>query len=185
MPKIYKIYCANCGKYNKGRGKIYCSNKCAAQIEGKKKADKIRQSLRLRRKNGEIFSFKGYEHTEEWKREMSERLKKDNPSKRPEVIAKLSGSNSHLWRGGITEPNKLIRNGHKFRNWRIAVFERDNYTCQECGEKSKKGHKVYLEAHHIKSFSVYKELRFEVDNGRTLCKKCHKKTDNYGGKSRM
>lgn len=77
------------------------------------------------------------------------------------------------WKGGITPINMLIRNSNKYKEWRIAVFERDNYTCQECMDKCGNGHDVYLEAHHIKPFATYPELRFNIDNGITLCKKCH------------
>ena len=55
--------------------------------------------------------------------------------------------------------------------WRKAVFERDNYTCQICRVRGK-----YLEADHIKPFAYFPELRFELTNGRTLCRKCHDKT---------
>ncbi len=62
----------------------------------------------------------------------------------------------------------------KYKNWRLSVFERDGYTCQDCRITG-----IYLEAHHIKSWSKYPELRYKVSNGLTLCLDCHKKTDNY------
>ena len=62
--------------------------------------------------------------------------------------------------------------------WRVAVFERDDYTCQECGERGGR-----LQAHHIKSYYEHPESRFGVDNGQTLCADCHKKTATYGWKS--
>jgi 5-methylcytosine-specific restriction endonuclease McrA len=59
----------------------------------------------------------------------------------------------------------------------IGKFERDHYTCLVCGEVGGR-----INAHHIKSFKDYPELRFEVDNGITLCINCHKLTNNYGNK---
>ncbi len=86
------------------------------------------------------------------------------------------GAKNGNWKGGITPANTLIRGSAEFKQWRDAVFERDNWTCQKCGAKSGKGKEVYLEGHHIKSFAKYPELRFEVSNGQTLCLTCHKKT---------
>lgn len=65
---------------------------------------------------------------------------------------------------------KQQRNSPKYIQWRTSVLERDNYTCQHCGQKGGE-----LNAHHIKPFAEYKELRTELSNGITLCKECHKK----------
>ena len=78
------------------------------------------------------------------------------------------GNKSYSWKGGITPVNEALRHFVRYKEWRKAVFERDNYTCQECGRRG-----GYLEADHINQFSLYPKLRFEVSNGRTLCKRCH------------
>ena len=100
-----------------------------------------------------------YKHSEETKRKIG----KAN-----------SGSNSNWWKGGITPINLKIRTSAKYNNWRKQVFERDNYTCQICGQRGGK-----LNADHIKPFSLFPELRFELSNGRTLCLGCHRKTGTF------
>ena len=87
------------------------------------------------------------------------------------------GKNNSNWKGGTSSEKKKIQGSSEWKNWRIKVFQRDDFTCQECGIKGN------MEPHHIKQFSLYIELRFDVDNGLTLCKNCHKKTDNYGSKA--
>ena len=71
------------------------------------------------------------------------------------------------------------RRSPEYRKWRKSVFERDDYTCQWCGMRGKT-----LNADHIKPFSYYPELRLNLDNGRTLCKPCHMKTDTWGGRKK-
>lgn len=80
------------------------------------------------------------------------------------------------WRGGITPENKSARMCAAYRNWRKAVFERDNFACVVCGDATGGN----LEADHIKPFAGFPELRYEVANGRTLCIPCHRKTDTWG-----
>lgn len=59
----------------------------------------------------------------------------------------------------------------KYKNWRKKVFERDNYTCQECFNR------LDLVAHHKKPWRDYPKLRYVVSNGITLCRKCHSKLE--------
>lgn len=73
------------------------------------------------------------------------------------------------WKGGISTENILLRQSGEYKTWRAAVFKRDDYTCTHCGTRH-----TNIEAHHIKSFSEHIEDRFDVGNGITLCKKCHK-----------
>lgn len=95
---------------------------------------------------------------------------------------KRIGIKHHNWKGGITTENHKIRNSSEYARWRTLVFERDNYTCVICYARSGIGKAVLLQADHIKQFAHFKELRFELSNGRTLCVECHKKTDTYGKK---
>jgi hypothetical protein len=74
------------------------------------------------------------------------------------------------WKGGITPINRSIRQSKEYKDWRMKVFQRDRFACQLCGYRSVK--RKDIRADHIKPFSLYPELRFEVSNGRTLCVPC-------------
>lgn len=112
------------------------------------------------------IAHKGKKHSNETKRKISKSHK-----------GKHSKEKCPFWKGGITDINITIRMSLEYKLWRKSVFERDNYTCIWCAKKGGK-----LNADHIKPFSQYPELRFAIDNGRTLCEDCHKKTDTYGFK---
>lgn len=85
-----------------------------------------------------------------------------------------AGEKNPNWKGGVHTANNALRRTQRYKHWRTAVFERDNYTCQFCNANG-----VYLEADHIKPFAFFPDLRFELSNGRTLCKDCHMKTPTY------
>lgn len=101
--------------------------------------------------------------------------KKHSKQTRLKMSLAKKGKKCHWWKGGISKENDKIKKSIEYRLWREAVFARDNWTCHECKIKGGK-----LHPHHIKSFSKYPKLRFSIDNGVTLCKNCHKKTDTYG-----
>ena len=80
-----------------------------------------------------------------------------------------SKENHHGWKGGITPEKAKIRNSTEYKYWRVGVLIRDGRTCQCCGNKKRRE----LCVHHIKPFSLYPELRTDVNNGITLCRYCH------------
>jgi 5-methylcytosine-specific restriction endonuclease McrA len=79
---------------------------------------------------------------------------------------------------GISSENEKQRKGNRYKEWRKSVFQRDNFCCQQCGQVGGK-----LNADHILPFAFFKEVRFDVDNGRTLCRSCHLKTETFGRKA--
>lgn len=102
------------------------------------------------------------------------------------------GVDAPNWRGGKTTLNKIIRECSIYDGWVYNIFERDKYTCQNPNCKHPTG--TYLHAHHIKAFSQIltdnnintlddalqcKEL-WDITNGVTFCRLCHKKTNTYG-----
>lgn len=114
--------------------------------------------------------FFGKHHTEKTKKAMSEKQIANPKFKR-------NGDEHWNWQGGITCENHQARNTQDLKNWRRSVYQRDNYTCQSCGIKGSRKHR--LNAHHIKPFAKYPELRFDVSNGITLCKDCHEPKVSY------
>lgn len=71
----------------------------------------------------------------------------------------------------------------QYKEWRSAVLKRDSYTCQHCFVKQndiiaeKNNNTKVLHAHHIKSWIRFVAFRYDVDNGLTLCAKCHRQED--------
>lgn len=134
-----------------------------------------------RMKETRVDGMKGKKHSSETKLKM--RLAALGRIISPEHIKKISGANNWNWKGGISPENKKIRMSVEFKNWRMSVFRRDEYKCIQCGYSSKGTRPSDIHADHIKPFAKYPELRFSMENGRTLCVPCHKKTDTWGGRT--
>jgi len=150
--------------------------KISASLKGKTSWNKgtkgVMKAWNKGKKNLQVSPLRGIKLSEEHKKKLSLSHKKERPYMRREKC--------NLWKGGITPINIAIRTSLEYKLWRTAVFERDNYTCIWCGAKSGNGKAIVLNADHIKRFSDYPELRFAIDNGRTLCVHCHKTTDTWG-----
>lgn len=138
----------------------------------------IELSSKIRRKISKALT--GKLHSEETKLKQSKKAKQRYASIEERIKARerLKGNKGSNWQGGLTAINKLLRNSMFFRLWREKIFKRDNWTCQECSQRGGE-----LHPHHIKPFANYPKLRFEIDNGITLCRDCHgmQHNHNFGG----
>jgi 5-methylcytosine-specific restriction endonuclease McrA len=125
----------------------------------KKKSEKMKGK---RPKNLELL------RTPEIYKKISEALKRYyilHPEARKRVSERVKGEKHPNWKGGKT---KEYRASKEIQLWRKAILQRDNFTCQKCGQKGGK-----LVAHHIFNWVDFPELRFAIDNGITLCEGCH------------
>lgn len=152
-------------------------------FKGKKHTEESRKKIG---RPGMKFAL-GTHHkkSEETKRRISEAKK---GKKRPDLSLRnrqnpLKKEQNPNWKGGITSINEQVRKSKEYKLWRDAVFKRDAYRCVWCKLKCIIGVKIVLHADHIKPFCLYPELRFAIDNGRTLCKDCHYKTNTFGTKA--
>ncbi len=88
---------------------------------------------------------------------------------------RTKGSNNINWKGGVTPRHDMIRKSKRYSEWRHKIYEQDNWECIECGSKEN------IIAHHVLSFADYPELRFDLDNGVTMCRSCHIKLHKMDG----
>ncbi len=85
--------------------------------------------------------------------------------------AMLQGIPIEEWKGFITPENARLVASPEYKQWQKAVFKRDNNTCRLCGRL-----RCTIAAHHIYMKAKYPDRVLDVDNGITLCDKCHHKT---------
>lgn len=156
----------------------YCSLECYYKSRKGKKRPKHAKKMK---KHWETHQHPmlGKKFSEESRKKMSESWsysKSITPERNKKLSLSRMGKLNPNWKGGPKIPKDIknaIRKRSKYLTWRKRVFERDNYTCQSCNGKSIKNHPLIVEAHHISSFTEYPNLRYNVDNGLTLCKACH------------
>ena len=144
---------------------------------------------------GKEAPFYGKYHSSVTKKNLSDILSGKN---NPMYGVHRQGKDNPNWRGGITSLAKRIRLLPEYVQWRLKVFQRDNFTCQSCGD-DKGGN---LHAHHsvkpfaeilaeflqeYDQFSPYDDKDtlvrlamkydpfWDITNGVTICKKCHEK----------
>lgn len=81
------------------------------------------------------------------------------------------GAEHHNWKGGISNKWDKLHASQEYKDWRMAVFSRDHFTCQTCGCGNTRPNPIH--AHHIKPKKDFPELVLDVSNGMTLCRACH------------
>lgn len=183
-----------------GKGK-FCSRVCKnffqigkdSFFKGKKHTKESKAKMRLARlgkKTSEETKrrlskvLKGRIFSEEHKKKLSESAEKRKvprevrdkisktlrghiPWNKDKPFLAIRGENNPNWKNGISRINQLIRASFEYNQWKKEIKKRDNYTCQICGIQ-----KGYLHSNHIKKFSDYPNLRFELTNGITICRNC-------------
>jgi 5-methylcytosine-specific restriction endonuclease McrA len=134
----------------------YLKNK-SSWNKGLHLTEEHKQKLRESKLNKPTRYWLGKKRSDEVKAKISENRK-----------GKMTGSNHFAWTGD-GKYSESYRERRRFRNtMQKKVFERDNYTCQKCGQ-----HSGNLQVEHIKEWAKYPELRFDIDNCTTLCMDCH------------
>lgn len=163
----------SCGCWKREMGRLNGRRNLGRKFPGRKLTEDHKKKIftAARAKNLSI-ALTGHKHSEDTKRKigLTSRGRRWSLEARKAVGEKRRGANHPNWKGGITPDNHLIRNSWEFKEWRQSVFQRDDYTCQQCHKRGN----GELHAHHLLPFASFKSGRFDVANGQTLCKPCHK-----------
>ncbi len=148
-----------------------------------------RRRLSERRKGKRPEHLIGFKHSEETKKIMSEKMADyykthDAPVKgKPHSIERRlrasevrKGKNTGVahwnWKGGESLEDrhyrKIAMTTMEYKLWRGSVFVRDGRKCLICGSTES------IKAHHVTPWAASVEKRYDVDNGATLCDRCHR-----------
>lgn len=154
-----RIVKPNSGQFKKGykpqfrTAKLYICKECNVEY------------TRWNNNGGKIYcSRKCMFNSKEYRQKRIDKMIGHIPWNKGKIFLKLRGENHPNWKGGTDKLERI-----RFRDQlQKKIFERDNYTCQFCGQIG-----GYLQVDHIQPWADYIELRFSIDNCRTLCMSCH------------
>jgi hypothetical protein len=133
-------------------------NNYGKALKGIKRSEETKKKMSLARVGNKIWL--GKNHSLESRKKCS--------------ITKMGNKNPN-WRGGRKQKRKV--NSFIYREWRKKILVRDGFVCQICQVVGGK-----LNVHHIKDWKNFKNLRYKIDNGITLCVACHKSMHKKYGK---
>jgi 5-methylcytosine-specific restriction endonuclease McrA len=153
---VITAICNSCNRERKLKRYKYSPNclKCILIERNKSKKQRAIASKNAAKRNHRVWNNPEYE-------QLRHKILKS-------IKPKFGDKNSN-WNENLTEEDrKKNRETEEYKNWRLSVYKRDKYSCVIC-ESTKK-----INAHHICSYLVNKENRIQVENGITLCLKCHK-----------
>lgn len=162
--------CAHCGStftIHRHRKNRYCSTKCAGQSPARKV-----KNFRPDRKIAKPWLGKTF--SAEHRANIRKRLREDPVvnEKMRAAARKLAGPKHWNWKGGITKGDRAKRQTVDYHEWRTRVYQRDRYCCRMCRVKCRSGN---ITAHHVLPFKTHPTVRYDLSNGLTLCRSCHKK----------
>jgi len=186
--------CVECGKVFSRTADNRTSHNISIEVWKKRKCCSYKCRNAYFKKNSIGFQngHVGYKNSGNFKKGIVP-WNKGNRNAKPRILkGRPSGKEHHWWKGGTTALRKQIQNLQKYRDWRKAVYERDNYTCLHCKKRGGR-----LQADHVVPFSALISLHevktkedaerclelWDISNGQTLCVACHMKTDTYGARA--
>jgi len=138
---------------------------------------------------GAAGGFFGKHHSEETKKKLRERVRTDAERQKHRESKLKSGRVPYLkngkhwlhtvgkehhpkWKGGITPERQALYASEEWSRAARSAKKRDEYTCQRCGKRKRKGDGLSFDLHHIVSFECI-PLRAVASNLVYLCEPCH------------
>ena len=172
--------------------------------KGKELSLENREKISLSLKGRKVWN-KGKKLSDEHKEKLSLAHKGKRPWRVGKPLLKNQGEgNPNFGKFGKDHPRykeikvnpflKSVRETYKYRQWRSDNFTRDDFACIFCGKRGCELNVDHYPMRFIDIINEYKidtiekalacEKLLDINNGRTLCVDCHRKTDTWGNKLR-